>query len=276
MRVLLGIGTVLFLVTLSVCMLSRENPTPTPKYNSIKYPANNSTFSHLIIVPGHAIHRCKSRKALVSNEENCWTLLPYQRGQVGCFLEHLNKAVELAAQDPTAMLILSGGQTRQTAGPRSESSSYLDALELLNHPNLPSILSRIYTEDYARDSLQNLLFSLCRYQQITAHSQITAKSLGKITIIGFPFKSKRFRELHAPIVLQKELEFVEFEYLSVGCEGVREGEELDDAYPVFKNDPMGCGKELMGKRLLRNPFSQVHPYHACPHPLIRDSCHAHI
>ena len=65
-----------------------------------------------------------------------------------------------------------------------------------------------------------------------------------------------------------------FEYVEVECEGVGEDGELDDAYPVFKKDPTGCGKELLGKRVLRNPFRQVHPYHACPNPLIHNSCHS--
>lgn len=93
-------------------------------------------------------------------------------------------------------------------------------------------------------------------------------------MVGFPFKAKRFRELHAPVVLSEGK--IEFEYVDVQCEGAKEGEELDDAYPVFKKDPMGCGKELLGKRVLRNPFHQVHPYSSCPHTLIRDSCHVNV
>ena len=198
-----------------------------------------------------------------TNENDCWTLLSYQKGQVGCFLEHLKVATELAANDPLSMLMLSGGQTRISAGPRSESASYLDALELLNHPNLPTLQNRIYTEDYARDSLQNLLFSLCRFHQITSTFP------AKISMVGFPFKARRFRELHAKEVLRGLK--VEFEYVAVECEGAEEAE--DDAYPAFQSDPKGCGADLLKKRILRNPFSQLHPYTSCPHPLISSSCH---
>lgn len=176
-------------------------------------------------------------------------------------------ATEMTAKDPSAMLMLSGGQTRANAGPRSESGSYLDALELLSPPSLPSILPRVFTEDYARDSLQNLLFALCRFHQITDSFP------QKITMVGFTFKGRRFRELHAREVV---VAGTKFEYVGVPCEGVADDQELDDAFPVFQKDPTGCSKELFNKRVLRNPFHQVHPYHACPHSLIRKSCHAQV
>ena len=213
-----------------------------------------------MIVPGHAIHKCRSKEDLISNSNHCWTLLDYQKDQIGSFLDHLKVAVEIVDKDPNAILMLSGGQTRPAAGPRSESTSYLDALELMNWFGHPSVADRIFTEDYARDSLQNLLFCYCRFLQITEN-----QTPRKITVVGFPFKAARFNDLHREVMgIVPDM----FEYIGSGDE-----DAIDDAYPLFENDMEGCGDVLMKKRCLRNPFKQVHPYQNCPHHLIREHCH---
>lgn len=193
---------------------------------------------------------------------------------MNCFLEHIKVGFELAANDSSALLMLSGGQTRSEAGPRSESSSYLDALEMMLNSfdlynNTNNIQRRIYTEDFARDSLQNLLFSFCRFQQITH------KYPEKITVVGFPFKAARFIDLHAKVVLKDDLEeAISFQYLPVKC--VLAEEVFDDAFAAFGKDLIGCGEELKSKRERRNPFRQVHSYASCSHYLLQESCHKSI
>lgn len=56
------------------------------------------------------------------------------------------------------------------------------------------MLERVYSEEFARDSYENLLFSLCRFHEITGRYP------DKITVIGFGFKEKRFTDLHRKAV----------------------------------------------------------------------------
>lgn len=49
---------------------------------------------------------------------------------------------------------------------------------------------RMITEEYAKDSHENLLFSICRF------SEMTDNYPSEITVVGFEFKRKRFEEIH--------------------------------------------------------------------------------
>lgn len=89
------------------------------------------------------------------------------------------------------------GQTRLAAGPRSEGLSYwLIAEELKRRNNTLGMVGneRIVTEEYARDSYENLLFSICRFYEVTGQYPTS------ITVIGFDFKRKRFQEIHLPSI----------------------------------------------------------------------------
>eukprot|EP00967_Tisochrysis_lutea_P148318 scaffold283118_cov32-Tisochrysis_lutea.AAC.2 len=44
-------------------------------------------------------------------------------------LAHIQQGVKLAAADKQSLLLFSGGQTRASAGPRSEGSAYWEAAE---------------------------------------------------------------------------------------------------------------------------------------------------
>lgn len=97
------------------------------------------------------------------------------------------------------------GQTRGPAGPRSEGESYWLIAEsmLRNDANssTPSseeedddyylpLRDRLVVEEYARDSHENLLFSLCRFYEMTGQYP------SSVTVIGFEFKRKRFQDIH--------------------------------------------------------------------------------
>jgi len=56
------------------------------------------------------------------------------------------------------------------------------------------LLERVVSEEFARDSYENLLFSLCRF------FEITGRYPEKVTVIGFGFKERRFTELHRKAV----------------------------------------------------------------------------
>ncbi len=83
-------------------------------------------------------------------------------GEAASFLEHIELGIKEAAADPEAMLLFSGGQTRLAAGPRSEGLSYWVVAEAAGWFNVSGVRNRTFTEEHARDSFENLLFSLCR------------------------------------------------------------------------------------------------------------------
>lgn len=74
-----------------------------------------------------------------------------------------------AAADPLSLLLFSGGQTRQDAGPRSEGASYWQVAEAAGWFGSAEVRARSATEETARDSFENVLFSLCRFYQLTGH-----------------------------------------------------------------------------------------------------------
>jgi hypothetical protein len=80
----------------------------------------SETLTHLIMVPGHSVLLNPSNYTLESN----WILNEYQRGQLPTLLQHIERAVKLAAKDPASLLIFSGGQSRAQGGPMSEGLSY--------------------------------------------------------------------------------------------------------------------------------------------------------
>ena len=83
------------------------------------------------------------------------------------------------------------------AGPRSEGQSYWNLAHHIYRDDRSMdnfMLERVYSEEFARDSYENLLFSLCRFHEITGRYP------DKITVIGFGFKEKRFKDLHRKAV----------------------------------------------------------------------------
>jgi hypothetical protein len=61
-------------------------------------------------------------------------------------LDHIRLGIEAAAKDPKALLLFSGGQTRQAAGPRSEGLSYWVVAEAADWFGHKEVRSRAYTE----------------------------------------------------------------------------------------------------------------------------------
>lgn len=83
-------------------------------------------------------------------------------GEAQSFVDHIEMGVKAAAEDPSALLLFSGGQTRREAGPRSEGLSYWVVAEAAGWFNISGVRNRTFTEEHARDSFENLLFGLCR------------------------------------------------------------------------------------------------------------------
>lgn len=172
----------------------RSSTTPFEKKKRVSFvnASEASLLTHLIVVCGHAVTMSEDLSSVASSDA-AWYLLDYQRERdlPQQFVSHVRRGVELAAADPRALLIFSGGQTRADAGPRSEAQSYFFVAEHFQWFGRPLAASHASTEEHARDSFENLLFSVCRF------AEITNTYPRKITVVSFDFKQRRFEELHA-------------------------------------------------------------------------------
>jgi hypothetical protein len=222
---------------------------------------------NLIIVPAHAIY-CGSGFQDPASDSH-WILQDFQKGEPPFYIEHIRKGIELAGQDPLSLLIFSGGQTRLQAGPRSEAASYWLLACQLPGSQMAQADERMSTEEFARDSFENLLFGICRFRECTLNYP------RRIVVVGWTFKEKRFslhrQALHFPAS--------RFEYAGinnpVALEQAERGEQ--EAISLFTADPFGVmqapahstlaerSKYLGEKRQERNPFRRHIPYlTSCP------------
>ncbi|GFR46772.1 hypothetical protein Agub_g8400 [Astrephomene gubernaculifera] len=217
-----------------------------------------ATLKNLVLVAGHAVYTGVDYSE--ASKESSWFLEEYQKvpGEAQSFLDHIRLGIEEAALDPEALLLFSGGQTRRAAGPRSEGLSYWVVAEAADWFGHPEVRNRTFTEEHARDSFENLLFSLCRFYELAGHYPET------ITVVSYTLKEARFRTLHREAV-RWPLEYFRFVGTPVppGAVGAKEGEAR--TVSSFAADPYGCGGELLAKRLHRDPFAvgPIHPSR-CP------------
>lgn len=193
-------------------------------------------------------------------DTSSWFLLDYQRdvpGQAHSFLEHIEMGVAHAAADPTAMLLFSGGKTRRAAGPRAEAMGYWLVAEANSWFGNTGVRDRAFTEEHARDSFENLLFSLCRFYELTGRYPES------VTVVGYEFKRERFAELH-----RAALRWPHQQFGYVGTPALTPGAEQGEAATAaaFESDPYGCHGDLAKKRSTRNPFADGgYTGERCPH-----------
>eukprot|EP00554_Chaetoceros_debilis_P013717 CAMPEP_0194121832 /NCGR_PEP_ID=MMETSP0150-20130528/48632_1 /TAXON_ID=122233 /ORGANISM="Chaetoceros debilis, Strain MM31A-1" /LENGTH=342 /DNA_ID=CAMNT_0038814457 /DNA_START=82 /DNA_END=1110 /DNA_ORIENTATION=+ len=260
-------------------------------FNENKDSMNNSAadadasdnLSHLIIVAGHSV--------LVSGhlhdadiDEHDWYLLDFQKGKglPQSIVAHVTEGIRQAAMDPQSLLVFSGGETRATTGPVNEGTSYFrvaDAMNLWSNNHRDSlknsndssntVRARTTTEEFATDSFQNLLFSMCRFHEVTGHYPT------KITVVSFSFKQHRFEQMHAAALRYPSSNFhyigidfpndVDTRMTGFNLEEATRG-EFNNAAKPFENDPYGCFTDVLKeKRKRRNPFHRTAPYPlSCP------------
>ncbi|GLU07048.1 hypothetical protein SLE2022_240260 [Rubroshorea leprosula] len=224
-------------------------------------------LQNLVMVAGHSVYT-SSNCGKVDGEDS-WLLMPYQKhpGQAATFLAHIQKGIDIAAKDDEALLLFSGGETRKEAGPRSEAQSYWSVAESEGwFGKEETVRWRALTEEHARDSFENLLFSVCRFRELIGTYP------HNITVVSYDFKEERFAHLHRPAI-----GFPESRFSFVGTppslnsrEAALKGEALVRAQ--FQEDPYGCISTLLRKKLGRNPFRRTIPYpEGCPEiePLFR-------
>ncbi|KAI0567442.1 hypothetical protein FGB62_2g238 [Gracilaria domingensis] len=227
-------------------------------------PQHLRQLTTLIMVAGHAVYTGRQWDLESLHDEKNWVLESFQRGQVPTFLRHIKTGVEMAVNDSTALLLFSGGQTRRNTGPRSEGLTYWMAADSMawSGQEASDVRNRTYAEEYARDSMENLLFSICRFNQLTGRYPHVIK------VVGFEFKRYRFVDYH-----RRALRFPahRFQYYGIdpenvnGIRGVTAGERARALGP-FSGDPYGCHSPVLNsKRQDRNPYIRYHPYpQGCP------------
>jgi len=208
---------------------------------------------NVIVVAGHAI--CQEVNDLWN--EKSWILLPFQSGEVASYVEHIRAGVLAAAADPEALLIFSGGCSRPEAGPWSEAQSYYWIADHLGWFGQPEVRDRAITEEFARDSYENLLYSICRTKEYAgSYPQ-------HITFVSWAFKRERF-DLHRQSILWPPSCFT---YLGPnnppGIDQAIEAETRNRADYVV--DPYSSSPAFRAKRESRNPLRRIPGYaQSCP------------
>jgi hypothetical protein len=229
---------------------------------------DDSRLRDLVLVAGHAAFKANvSGVPAAVDSDDAWVLQSFQTGEPPFYVEHIRRGVVLAANNPAALLLFSGGRTRPDAGEWSEAKTYLDiarARQFWISDTMSARLkgireglaARTNLENFARDSFENLLFGICRFQQLVGSYPRT------VTVASWAFKSARFH-LH-----REAIRFPAYRFRFVG---VNDPLDLSDALKgertalhSFSGDPFGSGPDLSGKRLKRNPFNQQHTYGECP------------
>lgn len=216
-------------------------------------------LKNLVMVAGHSVYTSSSCGKV--DNENSWYLESYQKhpGQAATFVTHIKEGVEVAAKDDEALLLFSGGETRKDAGPRSEAQSYWLVAESEGWFGEGSVRDRALTEEHARDSYENLLFSVCRFRELTgSYPQ-------NITVVSYDFKEERFATLHRLAIgfPSSRFSYVGTPASSTSIEAAKKGESL--VRSQFEKDPYGCLSSLHHKKLRRDPFHRSIPYpNGCP------------
>jgi hypothetical protein len=213
-------------------------------------------ISHLcraVIVAGHAV-LLNPRDPL---SDASWILLDFQRGEPPCYVGHVRAGVDLAAADPESLLLFSGGQSRREAGPRSEGLSYFEIAEHYGWWSATEVAERAATEEFARDSFENLLFGICRFQEITGRYP------DHVTFVSWAFKEQRFG-MH-----REALGWPAARFTYVGANNPPELAQAltaeERARVKYAADPYSSGPEFTRKRDDRNPFRRQHGYFtSCP------------
>jgi hypothetical protein len=214
---------------------------------------------HLIIVAGHAtfkaeVEACPSDPTL----DKYWALQSFQVGEPSYYIEHISASVEQLKKDPLALLMFTGGVTREGAGDWSEAATYQAVAEHYKYWGLTPerLADDIALEEYSRDSLQNVEYCLRRFHQLRGRYPT------HVTVVGWGFKADRFDLHRQTLGIPRE----KFTYI-----GVNQPADLDDAMrgeartlEQFRLDPMGVKPPLADKREERNPRNQKSPYSSEP------------
>lgn len=205
------------------------------------------TTPTLVMVPGHGIY--------VNGE---WRVASFLQRFVPGMNAQIREAARRVRRNPRALAVFSGGYTHLDLGPISEGSTYIQA-GVANGDISPESMSRCVAEEFARDSFENLLFSLCRFKQHTGEYP------HEVVVVGFEFKRERFVNEH-----RRAIRFPKHRFAYIGIPKGEFPEQVNmeraGTIPQFHQDPYGCMPPLSTKKHERNPFQRDASVYldACP------------
>jgi hypothetical protein len=207
-------------------------------------------IEQLLLVPGHATFsdKVKAIGQVDINDENNWVLLPYQRGEVPCYLEHIEWGLEELRIRNNAVLTFAGGVSR-TESHWSEADSYKVCAQIICNEfgwDFEELKPRINLETRSTDSIQNLLQSILGFKDLYG-------TLPKmVTVGGWGFKKERFEEI-ARII---KWPLGKFAYVEVNCpQNIKEVVELEqESLKRLILSPTGAQPLLMGGRVWSGPI----------------------
>ncbi|KAL3816559.1 LOW QUALITY PROTEIN: hypothetical protein ACHAXA_003799 [Cyclostephanos tholiformis] len=169
-----------------------------------------SHATHLIIVAGHSV-LISGNVHHAAFDDSVWYLYDYQKnkGLPRAIVLHIQAGIRLALDDPEQPPIFWETQPVQ----RRRGGSYFrvaDALDLWDGRDVflandknpdadasdsvvanSTVRARTVSEEYATDSFENMMFSICRFHEVTGRYP------NKISLVSFTFKRRRFETLHA-------------------------------------------------------------------------------
>ncbi len=215
---------------------------------------DSKRLTSLVIVAGHSIYIGKTFENIL--DDSNWILFSFQKGEPKLYIEHIIKGCEIAKADKNALLIFTGGQSRKEANAKSESQSYFELADHLGLIN-EDLRERSTTEEFSRDSFENLLFPICRFREFLGYYP------NYITFVSFAFKERRFHLIRKVLRLTEDkVKFLGFnnpENLELALEGEEKAIKLMEEYPYYN------GGELLQKKEQRNPWKRQNGYLiSCP------------
>lgn len=156
----------------------------------------------------------------------------------------------------------------------------------MRQPHSINGIKRHTTQEHARDSFENLLFSVCRFYELTGHapanitvvrgrtSWLRLKRHPPHPQVSYSFKGRRFTDLH-----RAALRYPSSSFRFVGTPALSPDAEQGEARAAsaFVRDPYSCQAELLAKKQERDPFAEG-PYDGRCAPLapLFDFCGDHV
>ncbi|OTB00840.1 hypothetical protein M426DRAFT_323951 [Hypoxylon sp. CI-4A] len=210
----------------------------------------SNTPQHLIIVCCHGIWLGGPAKG---HNEDEWLIAKFQKGETPTFIEHIKAGLRVLKGDENAVLMFSGGPTRNETR-LSEARSYANLADANAYFGILSDIEakrRISCEERALDSYYNVLFSLIKFWR--DHGAWPKK----MTIVSHAFKRERLVDCHCGAI-GFPLNKVDFVGVDPPCmiDGSNEDamKGVAEAIKQWKEDPHGKGELLASNRRKRNPW----------------------
>jgi hypothetical protein len=155
-------------------------------------------IKHLVILPCHGIN-IQPKKPLAFNY---WVTDYTYPEQAVIYYSQLLNTSNLIFLNENSVACISGGYTRENVLQLSEAESYYNILKMGNWFGMPEVADRILLDTNATDSLGNVVFSIAAFYDKYGYYP------EELTIVGFPFKERRFRQHCLSIGWKKEINYI--------------------------------------------------------------------